>query len=150
MKLYCCNYRLDENVVLGEAVDKSAENLSHVGEAAYNALRLKHFWYHHRCWNVTSGKIVGELHATPKTGWISTTDPPAGNDDWFPAKIGEIIAKTEVWCKYLCDAPAPARRTYSLFSSPYRRHSLAWTTRWTVSRGDEEGFRRYCQPFSSV
>lgn len=98
-KLYCCDYVLDENKTKGEAEDKSAEKLSHVGQAAYDALRRKHFYYHHRAWNVTSGAVVGELHQTPKTGWGSTTDPPDGHDDWFPAAMGEIVSRTEIWCK---------------------------------------------------
>lgn len=99
-KLYCCNYVLDENKSKGEVEDKSAANLSHVGKAAYEVLRRKHYWYHHRLWNVTSGKVVGELHQTPKTGWKSITDPPDGHDDWFPKQMGEIIARTEIWCKF--------------------------------------------------
>lgn len=30
------------------SVDDDAVNLSYVGTAAYNALRVKHFWFHHR------------------------------------------------------------------------------------------------------
>ena len=95
----CCNYVYDDGGGEGLVEDRSAANLSHVGEAAYNVLRKKHFWYHHRLWNVTSGKIVDELHQTPRTGWKSRDDPPPGNDDWFPQKMGEIMSRTEIWCE---------------------------------------------------
>jgi len=34
-----------------------------------------------------------------------TVDPPDGHDDWFPKKIGEMIARTEEWCDITSLAP---------------------------------------------
>lgn len=48
-------------------------------------------------WNVTSGKIIGSVHDTPKNLIDSTVDPKENNDDWFPEKLGEIIRRTEAW-----------------------------------------------------
>jgi len=102
--LCCCC--IDEAESSGDEVqDKSAVNLSYVGTAAYDVLRQKHNWYHHKLWNVTSGKIIGPVHQTPMTQWKSTHDPPAGNDDWFPQKMSEVVSRTEVWCDILSLAP---------------------------------------------
>jgi hypothetical protein len=42
------------------------------------------------------------------TKWKSKTDPPPGNDDWFPEKMqkmSEIVSHTEVWCDVMSLAP---------------------------------------------
>jgi len=106
MILPCCkrthHFYEDEGDV---AEDKSAGSLSYVGAAAYQVLQKKHNWHHHTLWNVTSGKVVGPLHQTPRTGWVCTTDPPEGNDSWFPEKMGEIIARTEFFCDVMSLSP---------------------------------------------
>mmetsp|Transcript_10058 Transcript_10058/g.25177 ORF Transcript_10058/g.25177 Transcript_10058/m.25177 type:complete len:557 (-) Transcript_10058:37-1707(-) len=82
-----------------EIEDDDADHLSYVGEAAYELLRKKHNRYWHDCWNVTSGSVVGELHQTPRSyGWNRKGDPMDGHDDWFPAKMCEIMSRTQYWC----------------------------------------------------
>jgi len=92
-----------------EEEDKSASKLSelsHVGSAAYNALKIKHAWFHHLLWNFTSGRVVGELDHTPKDAWTREEgDPVEGHDDWFPEKLGRIISCTQVWCDVLSLGP---------------------------------------------
>jgi hypothetical protein len=90
-----------------EVEDASAGDLSYVGHAAYEVLRKKHNRYHHELWNVTKGRMVGELHATPTDAFtrFDASDPCDGHDDWFPEKIGEIIARTEQWCDILSLGP---------------------------------------------
>jgi hypothetical protein len=39
------------------------------------------------------------------TKWKSKTDPPPGNDDWFPEKMSEIVSRTKVWCDVMSLAP---------------------------------------------
>ncbi len=78
------------------AIDSDALNLTHVGTAAYDCLRTKHFLSHHKMWNVTSGKVIGEVHQTPKKEVFSSIKKlQSGHDDWFPKKMGEILSRTE-------------------------------------------------------
>lgn len=88
-----------------EAVDQDAANLSHVGSAAYECLRSKHSEHHHELWNVTSGRLVGQLHQTPKEAWPGHEVPPDGHDDWFPEIMGDIMARTQIWCDVLSLGP---------------------------------------------
>jgi hypothetical protein len=90
-----------------EVEDLSADDLSYVGSAAYHVLRKHHNHHHHELWNVTKGKIIGELHQTPMDAFSRTenVDPPEGHDDWFPKKMGEIISRTETWCDIMSLAP---------------------------------------------
>lgn len=88
-----------------EAEDATASHLSYVGLAAYEVLRKKHPRQHHQSWNVTTGKVVGELDYTPKNAWQTTNDLEEGHDDWFPAKLAEIVKRTEVWCDIMSLGP---------------------------------------------
>lgn len=90
-----------------EIEDKSAGDLSYVGTAAYDVLRRHHNHHHKELWNVTKGKVVGEVQFTPIDAFTrtETIDPPEGHDDWFPEKIGEIISRTNDWCDIMTLAP---------------------------------------------
>lgn len=90
-----------------EIEDESAGALSYVGTAAYDVLRRHYNHYHKELWNVTYGKKVGKLQFTPSDAFTrnESSDPPEGLDDWFPEKIGEIIARTEDWCDIMTLAP---------------------------------------------
>jgi hypothetical protein len=81
-----------------EVTDGDAVELSHVGTAAYNALRKRHGWHHNNLWNVTSGKMIGDLQQTPANLWRTTREPSTGQDNWFPQKLGKIMSKTKTWC----------------------------------------------------
>ena len=87
------------------AEDEHATNLSHVGTAAYDALRTKHHEHHHQLWNVTSGKVIGELHQTPKEAWPGHPVHPEGHDDWFPEIMGEILSRTTNFADVLSLGP---------------------------------------------
>ena len=90
----------------GEAAeDEDAENLSHVGTAAYECLRTKYSEYHYQLWNVTHGRVVGELQQTPKEAWPGNEIPPDGHDDWFPEIMGEVVSRTRIWCDVLSLGP---------------------------------------------
>jgi C2 domain len=91
--------------------DADASNLSHVGQAAYECLRTYYSEYHHSLWNVTTGKVVGELHQTPKEAFPGPGDDPHpdGHDDWFPSAMGKILAKTQVWADVLSLGPPDGR-----------------------------------------
>lgn len=101
--VFCCGATIERSVADDHRAEKSLDRtkLSYVGQAAHDVLEKEHTHLQGRLWNVTSGEIVGELHQTPKLGWKSMTDPPEGNDVWFPKKIGEIVARTERWCTYI-------------------------------------------------
>lgn len=91
----------------GEAVvDKDAVALSHVGTAAYEALRKNHSWYHNTLWNVTSGAVIGSVHQTPTGAWeLEGGQYEEGHSDWFPEKMAEIVSRTEVWCDLMSLGP---------------------------------------------
>jgi hypothetical protein len=89
-----------------EVKDDDAKHLSHVGMAAYEALRSKHGGQHHSLWNVTSGKVVGNIHQTPALDyWSKSGDPDQGHSDWFPEKMAEIMSRTERWCDVMSLGP---------------------------------------------
>ena len=90
----------------GEAAqDADATNLSHVGTAAYECLCLKHPEHHHVLWNVTSERVVGELHQTSKKAWPGGPSHPGGHDDWFPEIMGDILSRTKIWADVLSLGP---------------------------------------------
>jgi hypothetical protein len=92
----CC--KVPEEESSGDEVeDRSAVGLSPPAKAAYDVLRRHHNHQHHKAWNVTSGKLIGDLHQTPLTGWGWESDPKDGHDDWFPEKMKEILERTEIW-----------------------------------------------------
>jgi hypothetical protein len=88
-----------------EATDADAIGLSHVGQAAYDCLRRKHNHHHHSMWNVTSGKVIGEVHQTPLKGFPNKGTLPENHDDWFPEKMGEIVSRTKVWADVMSLGP---------------------------------------------
>jgi hypothetical protein len=101
------NRKDDDESSGDECEDASADALSYVGMAAYDVLRKHHNHHHRELWNVTQGKVIGKIHQTPMDAFSRTesTDPPEGHDDWFPEKVGEIIARTESWCDVMTLAP---------------------------------------------
>jgi len=82
--------------------DADAVDLSHVGQAAYECMRTKHSQYHNWLWNVTRGRVVGDLHQTPKDAFPGPADRfEDGHDDWFPEIMGDILSRTTVWADVL-------------------------------------------------
>lgn len=88
-----------------ETTDVDAAGLSHVGAAAYEVLRTVHEDMHHVTWDVTSGKVIGELDQTPRGIHDMQEEPPEGHSDWFPEKLGAIMEKTEHWCDVMSLGP---------------------------------------------
>ncbi len=99
----CC--KKDDESSGDELWDEDAVGLTHVGEAVHKVLARHHSHYHHKMWNVTSGKVVGSIHQTPMNVWGCCKDPKENNDDWFPEKMGEIIGRTERWCDIMSLGP---------------------------------------------
>jgi hypothetical protein len=100
----------------GESVvdeDVQDGTLSHVGQAAYDCLRTFYGEYHHSLWNVTKGRMVGELHQTPKTafhrGLDKKTPHPDGSNDWFPQIMGDILSRATKWADVLSLGPPDGR-----------------------------------------
>eukprot|EP00581_Thalassiosira_minuscula_P020018 CAMPEP_0183714334 /NCGR_PEP_ID=MMETSP0737-20130205/8881_1 /TAXON_ID=385413 /ORGANISM="Thalassiosira miniscula, Strain CCMP1093" /LENGTH=671 /DNA_ID=CAMNT_0025943241 /DNA_START=123 /DNA_END=2138 /DNA_ORIENTATION=- len=94
----------------GEATeDADASGLSHVGAAAYECLRVDHPEHHGKLWNVTSGKVIGELHQTPKGAWPGGPTHPDGHSDYLPEIMGEILSRTTVWADVLSLGPPDGR-----------------------------------------
>lgn len=84
-------------------VDKSANGLSHVGEAVYQVLRTKHPTHHKTMWNVTKSKMVGSLQHTPKSAVFSSASANKvidneTHDNWFADHMREIMSRTTKWC----------------------------------------------------
>mmetsp|Transcript_11134 Transcript_11134/g.16718 ORF Transcript_11134/g.16718 Transcript_11134/m.16718 type:complete len:568 (-) Transcript_11134:83-1786(-) len=99
------NFSADDELAK-QVEDSSAQKLSTVGRAAYDALKYKHAWHHKAQWNVTSGKTVGSLHQTPSSAVFKTTaDPEDAHADWFPEKMAEIMSKTTTWCDLMSLGP---------------------------------------------
>ena len=81
------NAKEDDESSGDEVTDSSADALSYVGTAGYDVLRKHHNHHHHELWNVTKGKVVGNIHVTPIDAFTRDThDPPDHHDDWFPGK----------------------------------------------------------------
>jgi len=80
--------------------DDDAHRLSYVGNAAHDVLSTAHGKMWHKLWNVTTGKVMGEVHQTPhqKVSWTTSQDPPDDHDNWFPENMAKIMSKTQVWC----------------------------------------------------
>jgi hypothetical protein len=81
-----------------ETTDPEAIGLSHDGQAAYEVLRKQHQDAHSVTWDVTMGKVVGEIDQTPKGVFGLQGDPLEGHSDWFPEKLAAIMTRTEHWC----------------------------------------------------
>lgn len=105
MRGLCCCGGAPPEFSDGEVEDDDAEPLSYVGMAVYEVLRTRYHRQHHSLWNVTSGKVIGQLHHTPLSIFQDVKDPAEGHSDWFPSKMGEIIARTERWCDIMSLGP---------------------------------------------
>lgn len=108
MPLFACFRKKEDDDSSGDEVeDSTADSLSYVGKAAYDILRRRHNGTHHKLWNVTKGKVIGNLYQTPNDAFTreDSIDPPEGHDDWFPERIGELISRTESWCDIMSLAP---------------------------------------------
>lgn len=103
--LPCCSTQIGYLPDDKDAEDATAEKLSYVGKAAYEVLRSKHPRQHHQLWNVTTGRVVGRLQYTPINSWPAIKDLADGHDDWFPAKLAEIIKRTTKWCDIMSLGP---------------------------------------------
>lgn len=104
----CCElpWSSETATLLNDVEDGSADSLSHVGSAAYEILRKKHQRHHHKLWNVSSGKVIGELHQTPTARvYEMSRDLVSGHDDWFPKKMAEILSRTKFWCDLMSLGP---------------------------------------------
>jgi len=93
---------VEEALSIKVVEDEDAINLSHVGQAAYECLRKTHGRHHNKCWDVSSGKVIGEIHQTPR---ISEPVTKLNHSDWFPEKMCEIMSKTQYWCDVLSLVP---------------------------------------------
>jgi len=96
------------NMSFGEkAEDVDAADLSHVGQAAYECLRTIHSEYHNQLWNVARGRVVGDLHQTPRDAFSEFHDGSLedGHDDWFPEIMGDVLSRTQVWADVLSLGP---------------------------------------------
>jgi hypothetical protein len=113
--------------------DDDANQLSHVGTAAYEALRSKHGGQHHALWNATSGKVVGNIHQTPALDyWSKSGDPNDGHSDWFPEKMAEILSRTERWCDVMSLGPPDG-----LFMEKFQ-DALAVIAKRSVQKGNND------------
>ena len=54
---------------------------------------------------MTSGQIIGAVDDSPRDMRQSSVDPPQGNDDWLPEKMGALIARTQAFCDVMSLGP---------------------------------------------
>jgi len=101
----CCNKRDDSSDSGDELYDKDAKDLSYIGEAVHKVLGKSYNRLHHSQWNVTSGQIIGAVDDSPRDVWESSADPPQGNDDWLPEKMGALISRTQAFCDVMSLGP---------------------------------------------
>lgn len=101
----------EEREELKAVQDDDAKYLSYIGQAANAVLEKKHGKFWHKLWNVTSGKVIGEVHQTPhlKVSWVNNQDPPTDHDNWFPENMSRIMSKTQVWCDITSLGPPDGR-----------------------------------------
>mmetsp|Transcript_51578 Transcript_51578/g.102455 ORF Transcript_51578/g.102455 Transcript_51578/m.102455 type:complete len:713 (+) Transcript_51578:77-2215(+) len=89
--------------------NSTPDGLSYVGEAARGVLSEKHAAYRNVCWNVTHGKVVGEIAQTPpREYWKDrqiNDDCETCHSDSFPEKMGEIISKATEWVDFTSLGP---------------------------------------------
>lgn len=75
------------------------DGLSYVGGAALDVLNWKHSNHKGVCWNLSHGRIVGEVAQTPpKEYWRDakiTEENAVTHSDEFPARMAAVIAKAE-------------------------------------------------------
>jgi len=82
-----------------EVHDEDAVGLSYVGHAVYEKLRTLHASTHNECWNVTHGKIVGQVQQSPPPQFWGAPDiqPVEQHSDFFPSLMYDLIVKAEKW-----------------------------------------------------
>lgn len=73
--------------------------LSHVGKTIVKALHHYHPMHHRRCWNVTTGHVVGKLRQTPEREYWGKTlvTPETEHSDWLPWNFHDIIIRGQEW-----------------------------------------------------
>ena len=76
---------------------KSPKTLSYLGHIVHSSLLRDHSHHRHTMWNVTSGRVIGQVDFTPKDVWDTSADPREGHSDWLPEKMADIIGRTEAW-----------------------------------------------------
>jgi len=99
---FCCGGQTIEPLFIKEeVVDPDAINLSHVGQAVYDCLRKEHGLHHNKVWDVSSGRVIGTFHQTPRLN----EKVDEGHSDWLPEKMCEIMSRTKHWCDILSLVP---------------------------------------------
>lgn len=80
------------------------QGLSYIAEAAETALSIKHPMYEGVCWNVTHGRLVGEVvQSPPSTFWKDaqlTKELENYHSDDLPKKMFDVIVEAEYWVDF--------------------------------------------------
>lgn len=91
------------------AHDEDAVGLSYVGETIYEKLRTKHASTHNECWNVTNGKVIGEVRQTPPAYFWKSVVPAEKHSDFFPDSMYDTIVKAQYWVDITSLSPPDGR-----------------------------------------
>mmetsp|Transcript_69570 Transcript_69570/g.137687 ORF Transcript_69570/g.137687 Transcript_69570/m.137687 type:complete len:730 (+) Transcript_69570:49-2238(+) len=106
-----------------DAPDNGPDGLSDVGQAALDALSSTHAVHRGVSWQVTHGKIVGEMKQTPRGGYFGDeqigSDIEESHSDFFPEKMGEIIARAEAWVDITTLGP-PTGKFIDFFAKAFK------------------------------
>jgi len=83
---------------------EGSEGLSYVGQAVVDVLRTNYDVHRGVCWNVTHGKVVGEVFQSPPgdvfTSAVIDADNETTHSDFLPEKMGEIMSRAEEWVDF--------------------------------------------------
>eukprot|EP00929_Paragymnodinium_shiwhaense_P122078 TRINITY_DN9461_c0_g1_i1.p1 TRINITY_DN9461_c0_g1~~TRINITY_DN9461_c0_g1_i1.p1 ORF type:complete len:776 (+),score=186.07 TRINITY_DN9461_c0_g1_i1:79-2406(+) len=79
--------------------------LSYVGEAAKAALWKKHFTHYRTCWNVTKGKIVGDIAQSPGKDTWGMEEPPDDHSSFFPKRMYDVIVRAQEFVDFTSLSP---------------------------------------------
>lgn len=99
---------------------RASGRLSHVGRAAVRVLKWKHPFQYRTLWNTSAGRLVS-LDDTPKYEQFNP-DRVENHSEWFPEKVGELIAKTEIWCDIVSLGPPDGDFLYAIRAALEKLH----------------------------
>jgi len=79
--------------------DGDAQGLSYVGLAVRRALKFRHWVQQGECWNITCGRVVGEVAQTPPRKYWGCEEilPETSHSDGLPKRMCDVIKKAHIW-----------------------------------------------------
>lgn len=103
----------------GKIPGATDKELSYVGQAARDVLFRKHFPNHGKSWNLSHGKIVGDIAQTPpKQCWgMDEIQPLDSHSDILPQRMYDIIVKAQWWVDITSLAPPDGKFAHHIIAA---------------------------------